>query len=391
MLKVNNLTKKYGDHYAIKNISFSINAGEIVGFLGPNGAGKTTTMNIITGYISSTEGTAEINNIDILNEPEKAKKNIGYSPDVPPVYPEFLVKEYLNFVCEIKGVKKAERKKMLDEVMDLAKIKDVENRLIKNLSRGYKQRVGLAQALLGYPKVIILDEPTNGLDPQQIIEMRDVIKKLSKKHTILLSSHILSEISIICDRVIILNEGQIAASDSYANLSKSFNADNKVLVKIKNSNKDIMKILKENKNVKTVFKKNDFEENALSFDVTPKDKIDLREEIFDICVKNNLTLLELKTYNYALEEIFIELTKKGITNADSEQETKETEKENSKEIKKEDSKSKKNKKNSKDKKQKNESVTEENSKKKEETESTNENEEQNEQATTEDNERGDEN
>ena len=220
MIEVNNLVKRYGDHTAVDHLSFKIEKGKIYGFLGPNGAGKSTTMNMITGYIASTEGTVTIDGHDILEEPEQAKKCIGYLPEMPPLYFDMTVLEYMNFVADLKKIPKNEKKSMVEEVMEMVKISDMRNRLIKNLSKGYRQRVGLAQAILGYPEVIILDEPTVGLDPKQIIEIRDLIKSLKKKHTVILSSHILSEVSAVCDYVLIISHGKLVASDTPDNLGK---------------------------------------------------------------------------------------------------------------------------------------------------------------------------
>src|SRR5690606_21090873 len=213
LIQVENLTKKYGDHLAVDNISFAVEKGEILGFLGPNGAGKSTVMNIITGYISATDGTVKVDGYDILEEPEKVKSRIGYLPELPPLYGDMTVIEYLNFVSDIKGVGKEERQEDIKQVMDLVGIDNVKGRLINNLSKGYRQRVGLAQAILGNPEVLILDEPTVGLDPKQIIEIRNLIKDLGKEHTVILSSHILPEVSAVCDRVIIIDKGKIVASD----------------------------------------------------------------------------------------------------------------------------------------------------------------------------------
>ena len=212
MIEVNNLVKRYGDHTAVDHLSFKIEKGKIYGFLGPNGAGKSTTMNMITGYIASTEGTVTIDGHDILDEPEQAKKCIGYLPEMPPLYFDMTVGEYMNFVADLKKIPKDQKKSMVEEVMEMVKITDMKNRLIKNLSKGYRQRVGLAQAILGYPEVIILDEPTVGLDPKQIIEIRDLIKSLKKKHTVILSSHILSEVSAVCDYVLIISHGKLVAT-----------------------------------------------------------------------------------------------------------------------------------------------------------------------------------
>ncbi len=205
MIEVENLTKKYGSQVAVDNLSFRVERGMIYGFLGPNGAGKSTTMNMMTGYIAATSGTVKINGYDILKNPEQAKKSIGYLPELPPVYPDMTVYEYLRFVAELKKVKKNERQAQIEDVMKQTQIEDVKGRLIKNLSKGYKQRVGLAQAIIGYPEVIILDEPTVGLDPKQIIEIRELIRELAKKHTIILSSHILSEVSAVCDHIMIIS------------------------------------------------------------------------------------------------------------------------------------------------------------------------------------------
>ena len=220
MIEVNNLVKRYGNHTAVDHLSFKIEKGKIYGFLGPNGAGKSTTMNMITGYIASTEGTVKIDGHDILEEPEAAKKCIGYLPEQPPVYFDMTVLEYMKFVADLKKIPKDKKANMIEEVMDMVKISDMRNRLIKNLSKGYRQRVGLAEAIMGYPEVIILDEPTVGLDPKQIIEIRTLIKELKKKHTVILSSHILSEVSAVCDYVLIISHGKLVASDTPENLGK---------------------------------------------------------------------------------------------------------------------------------------------------------------------------
>ena len=214
MIEINNLVKRYGDIKAVNGISFTVNDGEVLGFLGPNGAGKSTTMNIITGYLSSTSGTVKVNGHDILEEPEEAKKCIGYLPEMPPLYFDMTVLEYLNFICDLKKVPKKERKEQLASILSMVKIVDMADRLIGNLSKGYKQRVGIAQALVGNPDILILDEPTVGLDPNQILEIRKLIRKLAQKHTVILSSHILSEVQAVCDRVVIINKGKVAAIDT---------------------------------------------------------------------------------------------------------------------------------------------------------------------------------
>ena len=219
MIEINHLVKKYGDHIAVNDLSLNIESGKIYGFLGPNGAGKSTTMNIITGYLGATSGEVKINGFDVLAQPEEAKKCVGYLPELPPLYMDMTVLEYMNFVAELKQIPKDKRKSSVKEVMELTKIMDMKDRLIRNLSKGYRQRVGFAQAVIGYPEVIILDEPTVGLDPKQSIEIRELIKKLGEKHTVILSSHILSEISAVCDHIFIISKGKLVASDSTENLT----------------------------------------------------------------------------------------------------------------------------------------------------------------------------
>ena len=243
MIEVNNLVKRYGNHTAVDHLSFKIEKGKIYGFLGPNGAGKSTTMNMITGYIASTEGTVKIDGHDILEEPEAAKKCIGYLPEQPPVYFDMTVLEYMKFVADLKKIPKDKKANMIEEVMDMVKISDMRNRLIKNLSKGYRQRVGLAEAIMGYPEVIILDEPTVGLDPKQIIEIRTLIKELKKKHTVILSSHILSEVSAVCDYVLIISHGKLVASDTPENLGKLAEGSNTLEMLIKGEKTQIRQAL----------------------------------------------------------------------------------------------------------------------------------------------------
>ena len=252
MIEVNNLVKRYGDHTAVDHLSFKIEKGKIYGFLGPNGAGKSTTMNMITGYIASTEGTVTIDGHDILDEPEQAKKCIGYLPEMPPLYFDMTVLEYMNFVADLKKIPKDKKKSMVAEVMEMVKITDMKNRLIKNLSKGYRQRVGLAQAILGYPEVIILDEPTVGLDPKQIIEIRDLIKSLKEKHTVILSSHILSEVSAVCDYVLIISHGKLVASDTPENLGKLAEGSNTLNLIVKGEKDKICTALGQIEGVKNV-------------------------------------------------------------------------------------------------------------------------------------------
>lgn len=313
MIEVKNLVKKYGDHTAVDHLSFQIEKGKIYGFLGPNGAGKSTTMNMITGYIASTEGTVSIDGHDILEEPEKAKKCIGYLPEQPPLYFDMTVLEYMKFAADLKKIPKDKKKVMIEEVMDMVKITDMKNRLIKNLSKGYRQRVGLAQAILGYPEVIILDEPTVGLDPKQIIEIRDLIKSLKKKHTVILSSHILSEVSAVCDYVLIISHGKLVASDTPDNLSKLAAGANNINLLAKGEKDNIRQHLLEIPGVKeiTIDKKTGVE--GWNITVSTEENRDIREEIFYKMAENHCPILEMQSRKVSLEEIFLELTEEDQT------------------------------------------------------------------------------
>lgn len=306
MIEVRNLTKRYGARSAIDEINFSINAGEIVGFLGPNGAGKTTTLNILTGFIAATSGDVKINGLDILAEPERAKANIGYLPDTPPVYGDMRVCEYLNFVADIKGVRKG-RKEMLTDVMAQVNISDMSRRLIKNLSRGYRQRVGLAQAMVGNPKVIIMDEPTIGLDPKQIIEMRDVVKRLGKKHTVILSSHIMQEVSAVCDRVLIINQGKIVATGTTEGLSQGLNKG-QMRVRVKGEREQMLAALDEVAVITSVTAEEATEPGTVELLLNSNEGVDIREAIFLCMARNNLPILMMKSTELSLEEIFLSLT-----------------------------------------------------------------------------------
>jgi ABC-2 type transport system ATP-binding protein len=245
VIQIENVTKRYGSHVALDNLNFTVNKGEVIGFLGPNGAGKSTTMNIITGYISASEGSVKVDGIDILENPEKVKSKIGYLPELPPLYMDMTVIEYLKFVSKLKKVKKDSIEPSLQRIMNLVKVNHVQNRLIKNLSKGYKQRVGLAQALIGDPEVLILDEPTVGLDPKEIIEIRNLIKSIGKEHTIILSSHILSEVSAVCDRVLIMSKGKLVATGTPDELSKKLSLGNKLLLRVKGSKSSVVETIKE--------------------------------------------------------------------------------------------------------------------------------------------------
>ena len=308
MIEVNNLVKRYGDHTAVDHLSFKIEKGKIYGFLGPNGAGKSTTMNMITGYIASTEGTVTIDGHDILDEPEQAKKCIGYLPEMPPLYFDMTVLEYMNFVADLKKIPKDKKKSMIAEVMEMVKITDMKNRLIKNLSKGYRQRVGLAQAILGYPEVIILDEPTVGLDPKQIIEIRDLIKSLKEKHTVILSSHILSEVSAVCDYVLIISHGKLVASDTPENLGKLAEGSNTLNLIVKGEKDKICTALGQIEGVKNVTAADAKEEHAWNVNVSTNEDRDVREEVFFKMADAKCPILEMQSRKVSLEEIFLELT-----------------------------------------------------------------------------------
>jgi len=311
MIEVLNLTKTYGSHIALDNISFKINKGEIIGFLGPNGAGKSTTMNIITGFLSSTEGTVKLDDIDILENPIEFKKKIGYLPEIPPLYMDMTVKEYLTFVCKLKKINKDKIKQEINRVTELTKIKHVTGRLINNLSKGYKQRVGLSQALIGDPEVLILDEPTVGLDPKQIIEIRTLIKDLSKQRTVILSTHILSEVNVVCDRVLIINKGRILTSDTVENLTRTLSESNRISIRLnvsatnkENIISDIMKI----PGVKEVLCLGQFEKNTSDYLIYVKENNDIRLNIFNMCKNSNYPLLILKPIDLTMEDIFLKVT-----------------------------------------------------------------------------------
>lgn len=309
MIQVSNLVKKYGSHTAVDHLSFQIDKGKIYGFLGPNGAGKSTTMNMITGYIASTEGEILIDGHNILDEPEQAKKCIGYLPEQPPLYFDMTVLEYLKFAADLKKIPKNKRKDMIEEVMDMVKITDMKNRLIKNLSKGYRQRVGLAQAILGYPEIIILDEPTVGLDPKQIIEIRSLIKSLKQKHTVILSSHILSEVSAICDYVMIISNGRLVASDTPENLGKLALGTRQLDLVVKGSKAEIQSIIQSMEEINELAVEEDREEEgAWKVHIVMKDQSDIREKIFYKMAEIESPILEMQSNKISLEDIFLELT-----------------------------------------------------------------------------------
>jgi ABC-2 type transport system ATP-binding protein len=309
VITVKNVTKKYGKFKAVDNISFEINDGEIIGLLGPNGAGKSTTMNILTGFIEPTEGEVIINGYNISKKPKKAKKCIGYMPEGVPLYKDMTVKEFVTYMAELKGVKKEQIKESVDQAIQDTWIQNVRKVLIRNLSKGYKQRVSMAGALVGNPEIIILDEPTVGLDPKQIIEIRNLIKKLGKNHTLIISSHILSEISQICERVIIINKGQIVAVDSPEHLEDTVNIENAINIIVEDKENKIEKIKIQGAKKIELIKKND--DNTKEYRIIPEKDYDIRKSIFSDLAKENITIFELRKPEITLEEAFMDLIKKN--------------------------------------------------------------------------------
>ena len=308
MIEVKNLVKKYGDHLAVDHLSFHVEKGQIYGFLGPNGAGKSTTMNIMTGYIASTDGEVIINGHNILEEPEEAKKCIGYLPEQPPLYFDMTVKEYLKFAAELKKVPRDRRENQIKDVMKMVGITNMQERLIKNLSKGYRQRVGLAQAILGYPEIIILDEPTVGLDPKQIIEIRELIRKLAKNHTIILSSHILSEVSEVCDYILIINNGKLVASDTTDNLEKMTMGSNTLELSVKGDRERMKNILDQMEEIREVEWVKSEEQDLVSLKITTDENTDVREKIFYKMAEKQMPIMDMHSTRISLEDIFLELT-----------------------------------------------------------------------------------
>ena len=308
MIEINHLVKKYGSHVAVDDLSLTVEPGKIYGFLGPNGAGKSTTMNIITGYLAATGGEVKINGFDVLKQPEEAKKCVGYLPELPPLYMDMTVKEYLDFVAELKKLDKSLRAGYVKEAMKITKTEEVSGRLIRNLSKGYRQRVGFAQAVLGYPEILILDEPTVGLDPKQIIEIRDLIRELGKKHTIILSSHILSEISAVCDHVFIISHGKLVASDSTENLLERMTGAQEIELLVKAEDDAAETAIREIAQVERCEKTESKEEGAVQLLVTAKKDTDVREAIYYTCVEHHMPILEMKAASKSLEDVFLELT-----------------------------------------------------------------------------------
>lgn len=310
MIEVRNLVKKYGNHLAVDHLDFTIEAGRIYGFLGPNGAGKSTTMNIMTGYLGATEGEVLIDGHDILKEPEEAKRHIGYLPEQPPLYMDMTVREYLQFAAELKKIPRAKREESITEVEKMVKVKDVENRLIKNLSKGYRQRVGLAQAVLGFPEIIILDEPSVGLDPKQIIEIRELIRRLAKNHTVILSSHILAEVREVCDYILIISRGKLVASDTPENLEKMLGDADTIEIEAKAPQALTKEILKTIPGIEQASVKAGGEDGVAAAVIREKKGEDIRENIFRTFAERNVPLLTLKTRHVSLEDVFMELTQR---------------------------------------------------------------------------------
>lgn len=307
MIEVKNLSKSYGSKLAVDGISFTAGESEILGFLGPNGAGKSTTMNMLTGYLSSSGGQALINGVDILEDPVRAKKDIGYLPEQPPLYLDMTVMEYLNFVYDLKKCK-LPRKSHLAEICSLVKITDVSRRVIRNLSKGYKQRVGLAQALVGNPKVLILDEPTVGLDPKQIIEIRTLIKKLGRNHTVILSSHILSEVQAVCDKIVVINRGKLVANDTTEHLSHNLSADHKLTVQIEGPVKEVKALLEQIPDMQEVHFNRTIDKSIGEYELNAVEGCDIRREVFKRMAARNYPILLMRSSELTLEEIFLKLT-----------------------------------------------------------------------------------
>lgn len=311
MIQVKDVTKKYGNFIAVENLNFEIKHGEVIGLLGPNGAGKSTTMNMLTGFIEPSEGSIIINGKDIVKKAREAKKNIGYMPENVPLYLDLTVREFVTYMAELKLVQRKERKKQVEEIIKATGLEDVKNKLIRNLSRGYKQRVSMAGALVGKPEILVLDEPTVGLDPKQIIEIRELIKSLGKDHTVIISSHILSEISQICEKVIIINKGEIVAIDTPENLEKLVNENNSIIVTVEDKENKMPELSEKVEEISKVELVKDNEDGTKQYVVFPKDDIDLRKTLFDVLPKENITIFELRKSEATLEEAFIKLINKN--------------------------------------------------------------------------------
>lgn len=328
MIKVMGLYKKYGTYTALDHLDFTIEEGKIYGFLGPNGAGKSTTMNILTGYLQATEGTVLIDGVDIRKHPELAKAKIGYLPEQPPLYPDMTVQEYLEFAAGLKKMERARRKSAIIEVMELTEIRDYRNVLIKKLSKGYKQRVGMAQAILGYPPILILDEPTVGLDPKQITQMRGLIRRLGKKHTVILSSHILSEIQAVCDEVLIISEGRIVAQDTPKHLEEEADMTQKISLLVKATQEQMDELMQQVPNIDMMSLVGEAQKGRLRYELVAKSGYDIREEISCLMAENRIPVLEMTESKISLEDVFLKLTAgREESGNDEQQEDDETEQE----------------------------------------------------------------
>lgn len=309
MIEIKNLVRKFGDKYALDDVSFTIKTGEIVGFLGPNGAGKSTTMNIITGYLSPTSGSVTVDGNDVFFNPTSVKKKIGFLPEQPPLYIDMTVWEYLSFVFDLKGCS-FNKKAHLTEVCEVVKILDVKNRLIKNLSKGYKQRVGIAGAIIGNPEVIIFDEPTVGLDPKQIIEVRNLLRSLGKNHTVILSTHILSEVQAICDRIIIINEGKIIADEKTSKLNQTLGQNNRFKLKVAGPPKEVMNLLKGIHGITRVTQDGARDGDTFGYIVEYSGAVDIRKMMFRALAEKGWPIMAMEGVEITLEDLFIKLTSK---------------------------------------------------------------------------------
>ena len=309
MIRAEHLVKRYGSNYALNDVSFEIGEGEIVGLLGPNGAGKSTAMNILTGYLSATSGEAYVDGVSIFENPVEAKKNIGFLPELPPLYPDMKVGEYLGFVYDLKGCK-LPKKQHIKEICEVVQISDVYGRLIKNLSKGYKQRVGIAQALIGNPKVLVFDEPTVGLDPKQIIEIRNLVKELGKEHTIIFSSHILPEIQQICSRVVVINEGVIVADESIESLAEAVEGPRRLIAKICGPEAEVLKVLRALPAIKSADAIGKVDSDSISYLIESDERIDARKPLFAALAAKGYPLIGLEGVEMSLEDVFVRLTSK---------------------------------------------------------------------------------
>ena len=306
MIKIQNLTKSFGRNVVLNNVSFEIGKGEIVGFLGPNGAGKSTTMNILTGFLSFTEGKIEVDGLDMFEFPNEAKKSIGYLPEIPPLYPEMTVTEYLNFVYKLKGCK-LDKKKHIEEILEVVKLTDVKNRVIGHLSKGYRQRIGIGQALIGNPKVIILDEPTVGLDPRQVVEIRNLIRTLGLTHTVILSTHVLQEVQAVCDRVIVINRGKIVADKRTEDLASAVEGNRRLAVKICGPEKEVTQALRSLPGVYSAECLGNLDADSYSFVIESDSAIDIRKPMFSMLSRNGWPLIGAEASNVNLEDVFLSL------------------------------------------------------------------------------------